>query len=214
MIDQWSLSKNRTHDPLLLHIEFRGFTSNELICADESRAPGAIENVQQLLESYWKENILTPLDVRCGMFADQSSEFVCKDTVMEALEAWGWPTIMEMRARKKLFVFNLNLYPSNEICRNVYYNTDRYKEESELFFDRAFQDQIGNARTSRTSAFAEGFDQWMQTRHTGLITRLRHTYNVERATTLGARFDAFPITVMDFDKSPKSTALDQIDSTG
>eukprot|EP01062_Namystynia_karyoxenos_P066682 TRINITY_DN60606_c0_g1_i1.p1 TRINITY_DN60606_c0_g1~~TRINITY_DN60606_c0_g1_i1.p1 ORF type:complete len:916 (+),score=304.77 TRINITY_DN60606_c0_g1_i1:85-2748(+) len=214
MIHHWSTARNRNHDPVLIHVEFRGFSSNDLVCEQGSEiATTAMDKAQDNLETYFGQAVLRPRDVRCcnGQGADPDPRCLgqaetCADSMVEALETWGWPTIAWMKQRQKVFVFSLNLFGSNNKCRDIYYESDRYRGDSGILFDRALRDNINNARRSKTSAFVEGFEAWMDYARFGLVTRIRNTQGVESNRVIEQRYGAFPAQVLDYDQSPGSEA--------
>ena len=122
-------------------------------------------------------------------------------SMAEALSDEGWPYIDEIRGH---FIFNLNLFPSNERCRAVYYGLQdgAMPGEQRVFFDRAKGDDEIVARGSLFSAFVEGERNVIFRLNSGMMARLRMPRMVDDNDLLAARYERSPSNIFDYDFAP------------
>ena len=181
---------NPNHTPVVVHIEPRGYNYNSLWCDFDETAELGFELLRGVIS-----------EVFCGghdSCSSNSSLLVLPDTLRgnystmgAALRENGWPTVNEMLGK---FVFTLNLFPSNEVCRQVYYDMDG----PHILFDRAKRDSVWT--DSNYSGFIENSYADPGIASANLIIRRRMYYlELEDVSKILVRNQSYPANLFSYD---------------
>ena len=180
-----------------MHVEPRGFASNDLFCDGRGGGEYPLGVLHEIIhERIGESRVLYPDQVRRG-----------HASMIEALREHGWPYVDELLGK---FVFSLNLFRSNEACRQTYYRmwsdvaaaVPPVAARRKIFFDRAAQDDEGAAESSQFSAFVEGEQQAYSELNSGMMTRMRMPGRVDSAEFLRVRYERTPSQIFSFDFAP------------
>eukprot|EP00937_MAST-01D_sp_MAST-1D-sp2_P007070 g7070.t1 len=129
----------RGHTPIVVHIEPRGYKYSDLFC-DRSDGAARMAQLQQQLFDVFSDRLYFPDELTDGY-----------GSIYEALQQRGWPRVDALTGR---VLFNLNVFSSNEACKQLYFAAEGASYDARLPYADSYAEEIGGSAVPTSASIA------------------------------------------------------------